>query len=48
MPRDNAREATEAWVDAVIEDGGEIPAPKPIAEHFANKEFAGWLWGFAS
>jgi predicted RNase H-like HicB family nuclease len=43
---DNAREAIEAWVDAVVEDGGEIPAPKRVAEHLANKQFAGWLWGF--
>jgi predicted RNase H-like HicB family nuclease len=43
---DNARQAVEAWIDAVIEDGGEIPAPKSIAEYYANKEFAGWTWGF--
>ena len=43
---DNAREAIEAWIDAVIEDGGEIPPPRPITEHYTNKDFAGWTWGF--
>lgn len=42
---ENARQAAEAWIDAVIEDGGAIPAARPMAEHFANPEFAGWSWG---
>lgn len=40
----NAKEAIEAWIDAVIEDGGEVPAPAPIDLHYGNPDFAGWTW----
>jgi len=40
----NTQQAAEAWIDAVVEDGGEIPTPGPMAEHYANPEFAGWTW----
>jgi len=40
----NAQEAAQAWIDAVIEDGEAIPPPRPMAEHYANPEFAGWTW----
>ena len=42
---DNAHMAVEAWIDAVIEDGGAIPPPHPMEEHYADPEFAGWTWG---
>lgn len=42
---DNAHKAVEAWIDAVIEDGGAIPPPRPIEEHYSDLEFAGWTWG---
>lgn len=41
---DNAREAIELWLETVIDDGGAIPAPRPIAAHQVNPEFAGWIW----
>lgn len=41
---DNAREAIELWLETVIDDGGAVPEPRPIAEHQANPEFAGWIW----
>lgn len=41
---DNAKEAIEFWLETVIDDGGAVPAPKSIAEHQANSEFAGWVW----
>jgi predicted RNase H-like HicB family nuclease len=40
----HAREAIEAWVDAVIEDGGEVPAPSSVDLHYGNPDFAGWIW----
>ncbi|HVM97790.1 MAG TPA: type II toxin-antitoxin system HicB family antitoxin [Candidatus Acidoferrales bacterium] len=42
---DNAHKAVEAWIDAVIEDGGAIPPPGPIEAHYSDPEFAGWTWG---
>jgi predicted RNase H-like HicB family nuclease len=41
---DNAREAIELWLEAVIDDGGSVPEPRSITEHQANPEFAGWVW----
>jgi len=32
---------------AVIEDGGSIPEPSPIAKHQADTEFEGWIWAIA-
>jgi len=40
----NAKDAAEAWIDAVIEDGGVIPAARPMGEHYVDPEFAGWTW----
>lgn len=40
----NAREAIEAWIDAVIEDGGEIPKPAQLQKHYANPEYNGWTF----
>ncbi len=41
---DNAKEAIELWLETVIDDGGAIPEPRPIAEHQKSPEFAGWIW----
>lgn len=41
----NAKEAIELWLETVIDDGAPLPAPRPIAEHQANPEFKGWIWG---
>lgn len=41
---DNAREAIELWLETVIDDGGQVPEPRSIAEHQANPEFSNWIW----
>lgn len=41
---DNAREAIAAWIEAVIDDGGDIPAPSAIEAHRTNPDYAGWIW----
>ena len=41
---DQAREAIDLWCETVIEDGGDLPIPKTLAEHQANPDFAGWVW----
>jgi predicted RNase H-like HicB family nuclease len=41
---DNAREAIELWLETVLEDGGEIPAPCAVQQHRSNSEYTGWLW----
>ena len=41
---DNAREAIDLHCETLIEDGGDIPAPRLLAEHQADPEFAGWVW----
>lgn len=41
---DNAREAIDFHCATLIEDGGEVPAPRPLAEHRADPDFAGWIW----
>lgn len=45
---DNAREAIELWLETVIDDGGQIPEPRTIAEHQANQEFLNWIWAVVS
>lgn len=44
---DNAKEAIAAWIEAVMDDGGDIPAPTSIAAHRTNPEFDGWIWAVA-
>ncbi|MFN3957302.1 MAG: type II toxin-antitoxin system HicB family antitoxin [Tepidimonas ignava] len=41
----NAVQAIEAHLEALAEDGQDIPAPKPLAHWQAHPEFAGWIWG---
>lgn len=41
---DNAREAIDLWCETVIEDGGDVPLVKTLAEHQADPDFAGWIW----
>lgn len=41
---DNAREAIELWLETVIDDGGSVPAPRPISEHQSDPGYAGWIW----
>lgn len=41
---DNAREAIDLWCETVIEDGGEVPVAKTLAEHQLDPDFSGWIW----
>lgn len=45
---DNAKEAIELWLETVIDDGGQVPEPRSIAEHQANPEFFNWIWAVVS
>lgn len=40
----NAREAIDLWCETVIEDGGDVPIARPLTEHQADPDFAGWIW----
>lgn len=45
---DSAKEAIELWLETVIDDGGKVPEPRPVAEHQASPEFSGWIWAVVS
>jgi predicted RNase H-like HicB family nuclease len=42
---DNAREAIEAHLEILAEEGKDLPKTKPLSEWQANKEYKGWTWG---
>lgn len=41
----NAAQAVDAHCELLAEDGHDLPTPRGLAEHQANPEFAGWVWG---
>lgn len=41
---DSVREAIDVHLEGLTEDGTEIPAPGPIADHQVNPEFATGIW----
>ena len=41
---DSAKDAIDFHCRIVIEDGGAIPLARPLAEHQADTDFAGWIW----
>ena len=41
---DSVLEAIDLHLEGIIEDGGEIPAPKAISEHRTNPDFADGVW----
>ena len=45
---DNAKEAIELWLESVLDGGEHIPEPRTVAEHQANPEYKGWIWGVVS
>lgn len=45
---DNAKESIELWLETTIDDGLQVPEPKPILEHQESKEFDGWVWAIVS
>jgi predicted RNase H-like HicB family nuclease len=42
---DNAREAIEAHLEILAEEGKDLPKTKLLSEWQANKEYKGWTWG---
>ncbi|MCW8166700.1 type II toxin-antitoxin system HicB family antitoxin [Verminephrobacter aporrectodeae subsp. tuberculatae] len=40
-------EAIGLHLEGVIEDGGEVPVPRPVSAHFENPDFAGGTWALA-
>ena len=44
---ENAKEAIAAWIEAVMDDGGDVPAPSSIEAHRANPDYQGWIWAVA-
>ena len=41
---DSVIEAIDLHLEGITEEGMEIPAPRPIAEHRANPDFADGVW----
>jgi predicted RNase H-like HicB family nuclease len=41
---DSVLEAIDLHLEGLVEDGGEVPAPRPIAEHRANPNFSDGVW----
>lgn len=42
---DNAREAIEAHLEVLAEDGKDLPKTKSLSEWQKDTEFKGWAWG---
>ena len=40
----SVREAIDLHLEGLIEDGGEVPLPKSIADHQTNPDFADGVW----
>ena len=45
---DSVVEAIDLHLEGIIEDGGEVPVPRLIAEHRANPNFADGVWASVS
>lgn len=41
---ESAKEAIDLHLEGVVEDGGDVPVPRPYAEHRTNPDFAGGVW----
>lgn len=44
----NAKEAIEAHLDTLLDEGMPLPQARTLDEHRCNPEFAGFTWGFVS
>ena len=40
-----AEEAAAAWIDAMLDAGGTVPAPSSIEALRARPDYAGWMFG---
>ena len=43
----NASEAITGWIEAVLDDAGDIPMPDAIDVHRAKREVKGWIWALS-
>ena len=41
---EQAREAIVLHLDGLLDDGEDIPPPRPMSKHQGRPEFAGWIW----
>jgi len=41
----NAEEAVEAWIEAALEEGQDIPRPSSVARWANEAEYSGWTFG---
>lgn len=41
---DSVVEAINLHLEGIVEEGGEVPVPRPIAEHRTNPDFADGVW----
>jgi predicted RNase H-like HicB family nuclease len=41
---ESVKEAIDLHLEGLVEDGAEVPVPRPIAEHRADPEFAEGIW----
>ncbi len=41
-----AKEAIEAHLAVLIDEGMDVPVQRPLADHQSNTDYANWLWGF--
>jgi predicted RNase H-like HicB family nuclease len=42
---DNARDAIEAHIEILAEEGEDLPKTKSLTEWQADREYKGWTWG---
>lgn len=41
---ESVKEAIDLHLEGLVEDGGDVPVPRPIAEHRANPDFSDGIW----
>ena len=41
---EQAREAIVLHLDGLLDDGEDIPPPRPMSKHQGRPEFVGWIW----
>lgn len=44
----NAKEAIEAHLDLLLDEGMPVPEPRTLDEHQRHPDFAGFTWGFVT
>jgi len=41
---ESVKEAIDLHLEGLVEDGGDVPVPRPITEHRGNADFADGIW----